>query len=100
MRAYESASAAHNLEATMSLVDENAVYFFSNETSHIGKSAVQKAISANFEAIQMEKFQLRDVDWLIVTDEAAVCAYEYHWSGQINGQAMSGTGRGTSVLPS
>ncbi len=98
MHLYENASATHNLEATMNLIDESAVYFFSNETSHIGKSAVQEAIKANFDAIGVEKFRIRDVNWLLETDEVAVCVYAYQWSGQINGQVVSGSGRGTSVL--
>jgi len=98
LRNYETASAAHDLELVMEMIDDEAVYFFSNETTHIGKGAVQKAIQANFDRIKMESYELRNVDCLFETDKAAVCLYEYHWSGEIDGNLYSGSGRGTSVM--
>lgn len=98
LRIYGAASAAHDLEATLALVDDSAVYFFSNETAHIGKPAVRDAIKANFDAIKLEKFDIRDPECILETPESAVCLFSYHWSGEIDGRSMSGSGRGTSVL--
>lgn len=98
MRRYAQASAAHDLDATMRLIDEDAVYFFSNETCHIGRIAVEAAIKSNFDTIEMEKFEMRDVECILETEEAAVCLYNFHWSGRIDGLARAGSGRGTSVL--
>jgi ketosteroid isomerase-like protein len=98
MREYERVSAAHDLEGTLDLIDDNAVYFFSNETSHIGKPQIGQAIERNFDAIKLEVYEIRDLECQLETSEAAVCIYEYHWSGEVGGTAMSGGGRGTSVL--
>jgi ketosteroid isomerase-like protein len=98
MREYERASGAHDLEKTLDLIDDNAVYFFSNETSHIGKFQVGQAIERNFDAIKLEVYEILDLECPLETSEVAVCLYEYRWSGEINGTAMSGGGRGTSVL--
>ncbi len=98
LRTYEAASAAHDLAATLQRIDDDAVYFFSNETTHIGKEAVSRAIRANFDAIQLERFELRNIECLLETAVAAVCLFEYHWSGEIRGEMYSGSGRGTSVL--
>ncbi len=98
MRMYEKASAAHDLPATMDLIDDGAVYFFSNASSHLGKAEVASAIARNFGAIDLETFELFDLDCLLETKEAALCVYGYRWSGEVGGVTMSGGGRGTSVL--
>lgn len=98
LRTYEAASAAHDLAGTLDLVDEEAVYFFSNESTHVGKAAVRQAIQANFDAIRLEQFELRNIECLLETTAAVVCLFDYHWSGEINGEVCSGSGRGTSVL--
>lgn len=98
MRAYETVLNAHDLDGTLALIADDAVFLFSNETSHIGKDVIAKAIGANFDAIKLETYQLRDLRWLAESADLAVCVYEYHWAGEIGGEAMSGGGRGTNVL--
>ena len=98
MHEYERASAAHDLAGTMKLIGEDAVYFFSNETTHVGKAAVRDAMAANIEAIRMEFFELKNTPCLSETDESAVCVFEFHWAGEIRGTACTGFGRGTTAL--
>ena len=98
MRAYEAALVAHDLRGALDLVDASAVYFFSNMTSHIGKPAIRAAIGANFDAIQMEQFEIRDLTWLVETEDVAACVYAFRWTGEIDGRPAAGSGRGTSVL--
>jgi ketosteroid isomerase-like protein len=100
MAAYEAAADQHDLEATMSLVDDDAVYFFSNETTHIGRAAVRAAIARNFEAITMERFELDHLEAIVETEAVAVFLYEFRWSGIVDGEDRSGSGRGTTVLVS
>lgn len=98
MRAYETVLNAHNLEGTLELIADDAIFLFSNETSHVGKAAIAKAIGANFEAIKLETYGISGLRWLASSEDAAACVYEFHWAGEIGGQAMSGSGRGTNVL--
>ncbi|MGE0709103.1 MAG: DUF4440 domain-containing protein [Planctomycetota bacterium] len=98
LRAYEAATAAHDLEATLALVAEDAVYLFSNETAHHGKAAVRAALAANFAAIEAESYRIEGVRWLVEGERVAVCVYEYVWSGRVRGEPACGRGRGTSVL--
>lgn len=98
MRMYESATAAHDLEATLALIADEAVYLFSNQSSHFGKDEIRAVLTRNFETIKAETYEIRDLRWLVSTEEVAVGLYEYHWSGEIEGKAVSGHGRGTSVL--
>lgn len=98
LRRYEAATCAHDLEGTLDLIAEDAIFLFSDHTSHVGKSAVRKVLAANFEAIRDEAYRLENLHWIASSDDMAVCVYEYRWSGVIEGQPKSGRGRGTSVL--
>jgi len=98
LRAYESAAASHNLGETLALIDDSAVYFFSNESAHFGKPAVRDAIAANFDAIKMESFEIPDVECVLETADSAVFVISYRWAGEIGRVSHSGSGRGTLVL--
>jgi len=98
MRTYEAATAAHELEATLALIADDAVYLFSNESSHVGKPAIREALHTNFAAIKAEDYRLEGLRWLATSDDVAACVYEFVWSGEINGEPASGRGRGTSVI--
>ncbi len=82
----------------MSMVDDQAVYLFSNETVHRGRGEIRKAIQHNFESIQDESYSTENLTWLAKSEEVAVCVYDYAWNGVINGERLSGAGRGTTVL--
>ncbi|MEM1212636.1 MAG: nuclear transport factor 2 family protein [Planctomycetota bacterium] len=98
MAAYERASRAHDLEAVLDCIDEDAVYWFSTGACHAGKAAVADAIARNFAVIEAEDYRLEELVWRVRTAASAVCTYRYVWSGVIDRQPASGGGRGTSVL--
>src|SRR3989304_2065934 len=88
----------HSVEATLALVDDEAVYLFSDVSVHIGKRAIEKVIRRNFDFIKDESYSIDNVTWLADSNEVAACVYDYSWSGTINGEHVSGSGRGTTVL--
>ena len=98
IRAYEQALAAQNWIIVDPLVHENACVTFSNGTLHKGKLAVRKAFEANFSIIKDEIYTISNVHWISKGSEMAVYLFEFNWSGLINNQPASGSGRGTSVL--
>lgn len=98
MQAYESVLNTHDLEATLTLIEGDAVFFFSNQTAHVGKQAIGEAIGRNFQLIEDETFTLANLSWLAQTEKVAVCVYDFSWSGMIRGEPASGTGRGTTLL--
>ncbi|UXN75171.1 nuclear transport factor 2 family protein [Devosia sp. A8/3-2] len=98
VRRYEAATNAHDLAGTLELIAADAAYLFSDRTTHIGKAAISDALAANFDSIRNETYAIAGLRWLAVSDDIAVCVYEFGWSGEINGEAASGGGRGTSVL--
>ena len=98
IREYEAASRAHELERTLSLIDDDAIYWFSDGTSHVGKAAIERAIRNNFETIKDGDFAITDIVWVIESADVAACTYRFTWSGLVHGTPASGSGRGTSVL--
>ena len=98
MAEYEKASNGHDLTSVLSLVEEEAVYFFSDESVHRGRRAIERVLRHNFDLIQGESYSIDNVTWLAESDNVAACVYDYTWYGTIEGKAASGHGRGTSVL--
>jgi ketosteroid isomerase-like protein len=98
MRQYEAATCAHDLSATLALIADDAVYFFSDRTTHVGKPAIQLVLEQNFASISGENYRIEGLRWLATCDQVAACVYDYSWSGVINGQPASGQGQGTSVI--
>ena len=97
MREYES-SGRKGVECTLSLIDDEAIYWFSDGTSHTGKAAIERAVRRNFDAIKDETYRIGDLVWVAQSTDVAACVYRFDWSGLIGGKPASGTGRGTSVL--
>lgn len=98
LRSYAAATDAHDLEATLGLVRNDAVYWFSDQSSHVGVSAIKAVLESNFSTISDETYEISSQRWIVESDAVAVCLYEFRWSGVIDGETVSGSGRGTSVL--
>ncbi|MEM6757590.1 MAG: DUF4440 domain-containing protein [Planctomycetota bacterium] len=98
MNEYAEASRSQDLGRVMSMIDDEAVYWFSTGAAHTGKAAIAEAINANFATIEGDDYRLHDLNWVVHTERCAVCTYRFTWSGVIGGQPASGEGRGTSVL--
>lgn len=98
LREYETSGRTGGVERTLQLIDDNAVYWFSDGTGHVGKAAVERAIRRNLEAIEDETYRISNVVWVAQSVDVAACIYRFDWSGIIRGAPASGSGRGTSVL--
>lgn len=98
MRQYEAAANRHDLKALLEMIADDAIFWFSDRSAHVGKDAIARAIQANFNAIKNEEYRITDLAWLAATDDLAVCVYEFRWSGEVSGKPASGGGRGTSLL--
>jgi uncharacterized protein (TIGR02246 family) len=98
MKEYERANRAHDLERVRSLIAEDALFWFSNGSSHPGIERIAEAINRNFVTILDDRYEIGPVRWLIATDTCAVCSYPFRWTGKVSGQPAQGSGRRTSVL--
>lgn len=94
---YERGLAAQSWSAIAPLIHERCVVTF-NEGTHVGKPQVEAAFRKTFALIKDETYTIRNIHWVQETETSAVLTYEFDWSGKINGQPASGSGRGTSVL--
>jgi ketosteroid isomerase-like protein len=98
IRELESATRSHDLAHSLSLIDDDAVYWFSNGARHAGKAAIDRAFRENFAAIEGEDYRMKDVVWIAKSDDVAACTFRFEWSGIVRGQSTLGSGRGTLVL--
>ena len=55
IRDYETSGRTRGLDYTLSLIDRDAVYWFSDGNSHVGKSAIERVIRRHFELIKDEE---------------------------------------------
>lgn len=97
VKKYEEATNSHDFNNVRQLIAPEAVYFFSNENL-FGIEAIEKAFTDTFNTILDEVYSIRDVQWLAVSETAAVCVYNFHWIGTIDGERKEGSGRGTNTL--
>lgn len=97
LKQYEKAISTQAWENVEPLMHEGICVTFSTGTFK-GKQEVQKVFEKNFSLIKDEVYSITDIHWACSSEDTAVCLYNFHWKGIINGQAASGGGRGTSVL--
>lgn len=97
MRAYEAANNSRVLDRVLAHIAPDASYWFS-DGSHYGHAEIRVALQDTFDAIQDEVYSIHDLAWVAVGTDIAVCRYHFSWTGLVQGQPRSGTGRGTNVL--
>ncbi|NNN34344.1 nuclear transport factor 2 family protein [Streptomyces sp. S3(2020)] len=97
MGEYERANNSHDIERVVPFIAEDATYWFS-DGSYQGVEEVRSAIERTFAKILDEEYEIRDLEWPVLTAEVAVCRYRFAWSGVVDGEPRSGQGRGTNVI--
>ncbi len=97
IRAYEQATNSHDIAQLAPLISSDAVYWFT-DGSHRGRGAVLAAISQTFATIRDEVYRINELEWIATDTNQAVCRYHFAWTGIVDGQPRSGSGRGTNVL--
>lgn len=97
MTTYERCTNSHDFAQVLPLLAEDAVYWFTDGTFQ-GAPAIQAAFERTWAAIDQEVYTLQNLRWLAQDDQFAVCLYEFHWQGIINGQLAQGRGRGTNLM--
>jgi ketosteroid isomerase-like protein len=88
---------SHQFDTVAPLIDEGAVYWFSNG-SYRGINAIRNAFEQTWSTIQNEQYAIEDLEWLTIDNLTATCIYTYRWRGSIAGVMREGVGRGTNVL--
>jgi ketosteroid isomerase-like protein len=89
---------AKDLEGTLELIADDAVYFWSNGSALFGKAAIAEGLRQNFAGIENDTYEKSDITWLAQSEDVAACVFSFKWTGEIGGKFASGSGRGASVL--
>jgi ketosteroid isomerase-like protein len=94
---YEQATNRHDFDQLVPLIADDATYWFTDGSYH-GIDAIRAAIQRTFAAILDETYEIKDLEWVAITDDLAACRYRFSWKGVVEGKPASGQGRGTNVL--
>jgi ketosteroid isomerase-like protein len=97
MADYERANNDRDIGRVMTAIADDATYWFS-DGSHRGVDEIRAAIERTFIMIQDETYRIDDLEWLVVSPDSAVCRYRFAWTGLVDGERRSGSGRGTNVV--
>jgi ketosteroid isomerase-like protein len=89
---------AKDLEGTLELIADDAVYFWSDGSAMFGKAAIAEGLKRNFVGIENDTYEVLDVTWLVEAGDIAACVFRFQWAGEVNGVPATGSGRGASVL--
>ena len=77
---------AKGLPATMELIADDAVYFWSNGSAMFGKSAIEAAMKANFDSLVGDTYDVRDITWIAENDDVAACVFRFRCTAVVDGQ--------------
>ncbi|KUN25136.1 hypothetical protein AQJ23_17370 [Streptomyces antibioticus] len=72
-------------------IAEDAPYWFS-DGSHQGIDEVRSAIERTFANIIDEVYGVRDMEWVVLTAEIALCRHRCAWTDVLDGEPRSGQG--------
>lgn len=98
LKAYEDRINRQDFDLLTDLIAPDASFWFSNGT-HTGVDAIRAAFEATWRVMgKDEHYWLDRHQWVAEGDSAAACAYRFNWKTIMDGQPVSGSGRGTTVL--
>jgi ADP-ribose pyrophosphatase YjhB (NUDIX family) len=97
MAEYERAANSHDIELILPLIADDATYWFT-DGSYRGREEIAGALERTFAAIQDEVYEIRELEWVALTEELAACRYRFSWRGLVDGRPSSGRGHGTNVV--
>jgi ketosteroid isomerase-like protein len=98
LEAYEDRINSHDFDLLTDLIAPDATFWFSNGT-HNGIAQVRAAFEATWQVMgPSEHYWLDQHQWIAQSEDVAVCIYRFNWKVIQNGEPVSGSGRGTTVL--
>ena len=86
------------MEAALSLLTDNVVFFYSNGSAIVGKDAFASLMSANWKMVSNYDYSTMDSIWVAQSDAAACVIYSFAWSATVGDNKVGASGRGTRVL--
>jgi ketosteroid isomerase-like protein len=97
LKQYEARINLHDFDQLVPLISPGAIFWF-NDGSHVGLDDIRKAFEATWRKFPLEDYWLEGLNWIALGDAAAACTYHFRWRATIEAKALSGGGRGTTIL--
>ena len=98
LAAYADRINEQDFDLLTDLIAPDATFWFTNGT-HRGVAAIRAAFEATWAAMGPdEHYWLDQLEWIAEGDGAAACVYRFNWKTVRDGQPVSGSGRGATVL--
>lgn len=98
LAAYADRINLQDFDQLADLIAPDATFWFTSGT-HAGIAAIRVAFEATWTTMgKDEHYWLDQEEWIAEGDNAAACIYRFNWTTISDGQPISGSGRGTTVL--
>lgn len=97
LAAYIAATNTHDFDQVARLLDEEAVYWFSDRSCNT-LDEIRAYFEHAWDVIRDEVYRAEDVEWIASDAHSAVCLYTYHYEGYAQGTFIAGSGRATNVF--
>lgn len=94
---YERMANSVDFDKVSPLIAEDAVYYFTDGRFE-GIEAIKAAFEKTWNTIKDEKYRLTNIRWMGVSDNLAVCIYDFHSQGIVDGRPFTASGKGTNVF--
>ena len=72
----------HSFAGLTPMISEECDFFHPTGTYH-GLEEVQQGLEKGWEAIRDKIFEFSNVEWIVKSDNLAICAYTFYYSGMV-----------------
>lgn len=98
MTEFAAALLRQDINAALSLLTDDVIFFYSNGTAIVGKDGFASVMTSSWKLVENYKYSTLESIWVTESDVAATVIYSFAWSGIARGQEVRGSGRGTRVF--
>jgi ketosteroid isomerase-like protein len=98
MKEYEIGANSKDFASILPLIDEKEAIFWFSEGSYIGAEQIREAFERTWSTIKDERYSITNLKWVSGCEHTAVCIYEFHSKGIVDGRNIEFSGRGTNIL--
>ena len=95
---FTAALVSRKIEHALALLTEDVVFFYSNGSTIVGKSAFANRMTASWKILGDYVYSHAGELWVAQSLSVASVIYSFSWSGKASGQAVSGSGRASRIL--
>ncbi|HEY2482025.1 MAG TPA: nuclear transport factor 2 family protein [Caulobacteraceae bacterium] len=95
---FTAALIRQDIDASLSLIAEDVVFFYSNGAFLQGKDAFASMMTSSWKLVSDYNYSSSASTWIAESETFAAVIYRFSWSGEVRGEGVGGAGRGTRIL--